>query len=689
MNPTKSDTINLILISFLALFLELAMIRWLPANVMSLTYFSNIVLISSIFGLGLGALSASRGRDTFRWFPLILLVVINVFLSLKLFEVVIPNPKNEVIWSYLKGNGLNAFKWRIGILLTLILTYVFNSLLFLLIGRRLANLLNRFRPLTAYGLELLGSILGIVAFGLLSIAGYKFASPLIWFSLVSLITLWLLKKERLFLGIAIICLLSVVALVYTTSQNEIWSPYYSLQTRLADHGVTPSDGSTKLYVNRFFHQEALNFTNYPEVKDKYSLPYQLKQPSKVLILGSGLGNDVAIANFNQVAQIDAVEIDPVILRLGQKLHPNQPYDNPKVRVYVDDARSFLKKNQEKYDMIILATLDSHALLSGMSTIRLDSFVYTKESLQDIKRHLKPDGLAVLMFSMGPNSWLSLKMINSVSAVFNEPLPLVFLTDKAFLFNFMLVAGPGLNNILADKSIDTSQFLQVAEPVAPPATKNLTTDNWPYLYLLEHALPWHYLKTIIFLLLVSLASIAYLAPNKKPSWQGLNFFCLGVAFLLLETKSITTLSLLFGSTWLVNIFVFGSILLMALLANLLVAKINIKRIWTIYLLLGLSLLLNYLVPASAFLGQTFWLKSVLPSLLTALPLFFGSMIFSWHFRSVLNPAAFYGLNLAGMVLGGFLEYSSMMVGLNKLYLIALVFYLVSFLSYIRKSDTTTD
>jgi hypothetical protein len=688
MNSTKSDAINLVLISFLALFLELTLIRWLPAQVMSLTYFSNIVLISSIFGLGLGALSASRGRDTFKWFPAVLLIVVSLFIGLKAFEVIMPDPKNELIWSYLTGNSLHAFKFRIGILLTLALTYVFNAVLFVLIGRHLATLLNKFQSLKAYSLDLAGSILGIAVFGLLSLVGDKFSSPLLWFGLAGLITLWLLKRERLVTVIGAVCLVVILGLVHFTSQEEVWSPYYSLQTTQATNDSGPlNDGSLELYVNRFFHQQAVNLDNDLAIKNKYGLPYQIKKPAKVLILGSGLGNDVAIANLHGVKQIDAVEIDPTILKLGQKLHPNKPYNNPNVRVYVDDARSFLKKNHEQYDMIVLATLDSHALLSGLSTIRLDSFVYTQESLRDIKSHLKPDGLAVLMFSMKTNSWLSVKMINSVSAVFNDPLPLVFLSNKTFLFNFMVVAGPGLNNILADKSIDTSQFLQVAEPVKD--TKNLTTDNWPYLYLLDHALPWHYIKAILLLLALSLAAIWYLVPDKKRSWQGLNFFSLGAAFLLLETKSITTLSLLFGSTWLVHIFVFGSILLMALLANWLVAKTNIKRLWLVYLLLGLSLLLNYYTPAGYWLGKTGWLEAVAPALLTALPLFFSSLIFSWHFRSVANTATIFGLNLAGMVLGGFLEYSSMIIGLNKLYLIAFIFYLLSFLSYIRKSNQKID
>ncbi len=89
-SPQTDKSISLILISFLGLFLELAFIRWLPANVLSLAYFSNIVLISSFLGLGLGCILASRGKDFFKWFPVVLSTVIGISISLSLFEVIIP-----------------------------------------------------------------------------------------------------------------------------------------------------------------------------------------------------------------------------------------------------------------------------------------------------------------------------------------------------------------------------------------------------------------------------------------------------------------------------------------------------------------------------------------------------------------------------------------------------------------------
>jgi spermidine synthase len=80
----------------------------------------------------------------------------------------------------------------------------------------------------------------------------------------------------------------------------------------------------------------------------YHVPYRTltKAPRRVLVLGAGTGNDVAVALDEGAEQIDAVEIDPVILQLGRKFHPDHPYDSSKVRIFNTDARSYLNHTTE-------------------------------------------------------------------------------------------------------------------------------------------------------------------------------------------------------------------------------------------------------------------------------------------------------------------------------------------------------
>ncbi|MBI4482744.1 MAG: hypothetical protein HY652_07630 [Acidobacteria bacterium] len=115
----------------------------------------------------------------------------------------------------------------------------------------------------------------------------------------------------------------------------------------------------------------------------------------MLIIGAGTGNDARIALDHGAEYIDVVEIDPVILRWGQEIHPNRPYSDRRVHLHVNDARNFLQNTPRKYDLVIFGTLDSQTLLSALSTIRLDNYVYTVESLAQAKAILKPSGALVL------------------------------------------------------------------------------------------------------------------------------------------------------------------------------------------------------------------------------------------------------------------------------------------------------
>src|SRR5262249_3429140 len=116
-------------------------------------------------------------------------------------------------------------------------------------------------------------------------------------------------------------------------------------------------------------------------------------------VGAGSGNDVAAALRMGAERVDAVEIDPAIVALGKMYHPEKPYKNERVRVVIDDARTFLRNTPDRYDMVVYGLLDSHSLLSHGSNVRLDSFVYTVEALREARARLKPGGTLSLSFAI--------------------------------------------------------------------------------------------------------------------------------------------------------------------------------------------------------------------------------------------------------------------------------------------------
>ena len=158
------DRPRLVALTFLMLFSQLALIRWLGAEVFYLSYFSNFVLLGSFLGIGLGFLWAGRGgRPLYPFAPLLLGGLI---LYVQLFPVPL-----EV-----KTEGLIFFdtiepKSAIPRELVLVILFLAVAAVMAAIGDGVARTFGRFEPLDAYRLDLVGSVAGIASFTVLSFLG--------------------------------------------------------------------------------------------------------------------------------------------------------------------------------------------------------------------------------------------------------------------------------------------------------------------------------------------------------------------------------------------------------------------------------------------------------------------------------------------------------------------------------------
>src|SRR6185295_10181591 len=159
----------------------------------------------------------------------------------------------------------------------------------------------------------------------------------------------------------------------------------------------------------------------------YLLPHLLNRDAggapldAVMIIGAGSGNDVAAALLAGAKHVDAVEIDPVIRRLGARHHPDQPYSDARVAVQIDDGRAFARRTGSQYDLAVYALVDSLVLHSGYSSLRLENFLFTREAFEDVKRTLKPDGLFV-MYNYYRQGWVVGRLAKTAEEVFgSKPL----------------------------------------------------------------------------------------------------------------------------------------------------------------------------------------------------------------------------------------------------------------------------
>jgi hypothetical protein len=157
-----------------------------------------------------------------------------------------------------------------------------------------------------------------------------------------------------------------------------------------------------------------------------------------------------------------------------------------------------------------------------------------------------------------------------------------------------------------------------------------------------------------------------------SWDATMFF-MGAGFLLVETKSVTEMSLLFGSTWTVNLMVFAAILVMVLIANLVVQRRQVARTGPLFAALFATLAIAYAIPASALLPLGTAAQWAAGGLMVALPILFASLIFSTLLSRRGDAGRALAYNLLGAILGGVLEYSAMALGVKAMYVVAAVAY----------------
>src|SRR5438046_10569152 len=154
-----------------------------------------------------------------------------------------------------------------------------------------------------------------------------------------------------------------------------------------------------------------------------------------------------------------------------------------------------------------------------------------------------------------------------------------------------------------------------------------SDDWPFLYLQDRSFPSIYLLGLAMVAFYALLGTLTLAPGKTLRRFDWHMFFLGVAFMLLEVKSLTTFSLLFCSTWLVNSLVFFSILSSVFLAILVNRRFKLKRIGLFYVLLFAILVLNIVLPPESLLLGNLVARYFLASVLAFAPVFLANIIFT--------------------------------------------------------------
>ena len=472
--------------------------------------------------------------------------------------------------------------------------------------------------------------------------------------------------------------------------STTWSPYQRVdvtvfETEPSATKPKPEFVGLELSANHAFYQYFFNLAAdsplansklFDAVRGDYALSFALNKPKSALIVGAGTGQNVTSALEAGVRDIDAVEIDPVILEIGKKY--NRSYASGDVRLVCDDARHFFSRCTRKYDVVNFSTLDSQTISGLSSSVRIDAYVYTKQSLEQALSLINPDGIVMVSFStVAP--WSEARLFKTFSAAAGyAPIVLQGKFSKRIFVMEPHVKDGTLQIPGAYKRASTDY----------PAGERILTDDWPYLYVQANIVDYPYLLVVGEILLLSLYAGRKLlfGPTGSSEWQ---LFFLGAAFMLLELHAISFLSLLYGSTWITSAVVINCILLMILGASIFTIKLGDKIntngfISKFYSLLFISILVSYFLPSDnlSLLIRDNWWMYALVTILTILPMGLASIVFASGLKRADVASRAFAFNLFGAVIGGVSEYLSNYCGIKNLSLVALSLYICSYLCYLK-------
>jgi hypothetical protein len=650
--------VRLVGLSFLMLFVELALIRWTAANNIHLAYLTNFVLLASFLGIGAGFLAARFERDLFSLAPVGLALLVGFVLAFPVRLTTLNGPHQ------LQGSfGSSPLPKAVGLPVIFVLTAATMTC----IGHGVARIFLRLPSLEAYRFDILGSLVGI---GVFSGLAFLELPPVAWGAIAAAAFLLLggrLPRWWQWGGVAaFVTLLAIESL----SPHDHWSPYYKV-TATVTPGVTEvagfkTHGTIVVSANNIPHQTAYPIATLRKIERFYFFPYRhVRKPlGNVLIVGAGSGNDVAVALSEGAKHVDAVEIDPEIQRLGRQYHPDRPYQSPSVSVHINDGRAFLESTSKKYDLILMALPDSLTLLAGQSNLRLENYLFTIEAMRSARAHLASGG---------------------TFAMYNYYEP--FLLDR-YAGQLKRVFGTTPCAERGDTLGARQQaVLTVALSGATPNCKKpwhgptleAATDDHPFPYLQSRSIPVFYLWWLLFVVGVSVVVVRFAGGPFRRMGGYLDLAFMGGAFLLLETKNVVQFALLFGTTWFVNSLVFAGVLLSVFLAIEVARRVRLPRPWVLYLLLLGALALSWAVPQESLLSLAPWWRFFAAAALAFAPIFLANLVFAQRFRDVALSTTAFGANLLGAMLGGVLEYLALVTGYRMLLVVVAGLYALAFVA----------
>ncbi len=702
--------LRIFVLGFQVLFLQLVLIRFLAAHIWNLGYFPNLVLIAAFIGFGFGFilhrhLTERTSKLLYLAMPPVLLAFVSLVLILKqpaLLGYEMDEFRFLLDRETYPPTTRNAEPTPPGVELSKFMVWFCGIVgIFLLIGQRMAKLFRLLPPLRAYSHDIAGSLAGIALFILIS---FLLVPATYWFLVFALSFVVAAGSDarqipKCFLALAPVVIAATshfidnpigakaiigrdgdftpatqkqgAKFVEDIVRHSLWTPYQRI-TLAEDQHAPVVWISTNGIRYQFFGQASTDIPYSYFITHDFRRNLGGEQFEDVLIIGAGSGNDVRAALLSGAKSVEAVDIDPRIIRFGEYASANYPapYLDERVRTFVDDGRNHLYSNDSKFDLIVFAFTDSLVKFSTLAQLRLENYLYTVNSFRRASELLKPGGWLVL-YNNFRNPWL----VEKQKLMLSQGMP------HGTIFSSTHIPAEGWSvdphhYMLVGMAPHSGEWAYPKESGSGIPGIDPATDDWPFPYMKERGVPLHYqfaMAFVIGLVLVALLAFGRTSQRSDPRFA-VAFTLLGSAFLLLETKGVIQFSLLFGTTWLNSSLVFFAVLVSVLL-GIRVAQ-AVRGSWllpTASVLLLVSAAVQFAVPLESLLAFDRLPRFLLAGALMFTPIFMANLIFSVLFRDRTDAELYFGWNLLGATAGGVLEYLSLATGYQALGAVVIALY----------------
>jgi hypothetical protein len=321
---------------------------------------------------------------------------------------------------------------------------------------------------------------------------------------------------------------------------------------------------------------------------------------KTLIIGPGGGSDVLVALAAGSQKVTAVEMNPLMLRFTRSFgeRAGNLYDHPRVEPVLSEGRTFIRRTDRRFDVILMGFVDSWAAVASGGLSLSENHLYTVEAFQAYYDHLTPDGaIAILRWDvdiprlvsnavamLGPEEAGKrvAVLLETKSGKSDDPPQMVFLLKKrpftpeetALLASLpmarpVIVPGQTVEEPYASLFAGRTSFAQYVEQATTRVDP--VFDDRPFFFARQK--PWGLparMRSELYWILVpilgfALVFLAFGKPRREPvgpyASSILYFASLGVGFIAVELALLQHLTLLLGHP----IFTL-SILLFTLLAS---------------------------------------------------------------------------------------------------------------------------